>query len=156
MTAQSKTLIQTLRLSHCALDIERSHILPVLLQKGDQEIHGKIDICHKFILAHFNMANSHSKTENLKFNNRNTNQLYQISWPSEIVAALFLSLCRGSFSSNVAKKAKNKVIRMRRKRENPLYLKSRGMLSVALPKHVPTPFCLELYMYKKPHGRVPY
>ena len=32
-------LIQTLRLSHCALDIECSHILPVLLQKGHQEIH---------------------------------------------------------------------------------------------------------------------
>lgn len=88
-TAQSKTLIQTLRFSHCALDIERSHVLPVLLQKGDQEIDGKIDICHKFILAHFNMANGHSKTENLKFNNESTSLLYQISWPSQMVAAAF-------------------------------------------------------------------
>ena len=86
-TEQSKTLIQTLRLSHCTLDIERSHILPVLLQKGDQEIDSKIDIRHKFILAHFNMANGHSKTENLKFNNESTNLLYQISWPQEMVVS---------------------------------------------------------------------
>lgn len=66
-------LIQTLRLSHCALDIERSHILPVLLQKGHQEIDSKVDICHKFILAHLNMADSDSKTEHLKFNNQNIN-----------------------------------------------------------------------------------
>lgn len=90
-TAQSKTLIQTLRLSHRTLDIERSHVLPVLLQKGDQEIDGKIDICHKFFVAHINMANGHSKAENLKFNNESTNLLYKISWLPEIIG-LFHSL----------------------------------------------------------------
>lgn len=60
------SLIQTLRLSHCALDIERSHILPILLQQGHQEVDSKIDIRHKFILAHINMTNGHSKTEHLQ------------------------------------------------------------------------------------------
>ena len=118
-TAQSKTLIQALRLSHCTLDIERSYVLPVLLQKGDQEIDRKIDICDKFILAHINMANGHSKTENLKFNNESTNLLYQTSWPLEMVAALFLSLQSRALSSNVAEKTNNKAIRMCRKRGKP-------------------------------------
>ena len=116
---QNKALIQTLRLSHCTLDIECSHILPVLLQKGDQEIDSKIDICHKFILTHFNMANGHSKTENLKFNSENTNLLYQISWPPQMVVAVLFSLHTGSFSTNVAKKIENKVTSLHKTRYQP-------------------------------------
>ena len=53
-------------LSHCALDVESTYILPVLLQQGHQEVDSKIDICHKFIMGHLNMTNGHSKTQNLQ------------------------------------------------------------------------------------------
>lgn len=63
---QRANLIQTLWLSHGALEVESSYILPVLLQKRNQEVDSKVNICYKLILSHFNVANSHSKAQNLK------------------------------------------------------------------------------------------
>lgn len=63
---QTANLIQTLWLSHGALEVESSYILPVLLKKRNQEVDSKVNICYKLILSHFNVANSHSKAQNLK------------------------------------------------------------------------------------------
>merc|ERR1719219_539000 len=51
--------------SHCALDVESSHILPVLLQQRDEEVNGQSDILVKFFCRHLNMTNAHSKNQYL-------------------------------------------------------------------------------------------
>lgn len=54
-----------MRFSHCTLDMQRTNVLPVLLQQRNQEVNGKIKILNKLFVGHLNIAYSSSKTKNL-------------------------------------------------------------------------------------------
>jgi len=58
-------LVQSLNSSHGGLDVEALHVLPVLLQQRDQEVHGQVDILGKLFLSHLDMTNSNIEAENL-------------------------------------------------------------------------------------------
>lgn len=62
----TESLIEALWLSHGALDVERSDILPVLLQQRHQEIHRQVDVVDQLILGHLDVTNGNSQTQNLK------------------------------------------------------------------------------------------
>lgn len=61
----TEPLIETLRLSHGALDVEGSDILPVLLQQRHQEVNREMNVVDQLILSHPNMAHRHSQTQHL-------------------------------------------------------------------------------------------
>ena len=65
-SSQRADLIQTLWLAHSALNVKSSHILPVLLQEGNQKIDCKVNICNQLVVGHLNMTDSHSKAQNLR------------------------------------------------------------------------------------------
>lgn len=75
----TESLIEALWLSHGALDVERSDVLPVLLQQRHQEVHSQVDVVDQLFLSHPDVTNSHSQTQNLNMtemtiiNLRNTN-----------------------------------------------------------------------------------
>ena len=58
-------LIQSLRFSHGGFNMKTLDILPVLLEKGDQEVHGKSDVLHQLLLSHVQVAHSNTEAENL-------------------------------------------------------------------------------------------
>lgn len=62
----TESLIEALWLSHGALDVERSDILPVLLQQRHQEIHRQVDVVDQLILGHLDVTNGNSQTQNLR------------------------------------------------------------------------------------------
>ena len=41
------------------------HVLPVLLQQRDQEVHGEMDVLDELLLSHPDVADSHGEAENL-------------------------------------------------------------------------------------------
>ena len=57
--------VELVRLAHGALHIQRPHILPVLLEQGDQEVDGQVDVTDQLVLSHLDVANSHSQTQDL-------------------------------------------------------------------------------------------
>lgn len=63
--SDAESLIEALWLSHGALDVECSDILPVLLQQRHQEIHCQVDVVDQLILGHLDMTNGNSQTQNL-------------------------------------------------------------------------------------------
>ena len=71
-------LEETLGRSHGALDVQGADVLPVLLEQGDQEVNGQMDVLDEFILAHLNVANSDIQAQNLweKYENI-TQQFFQ-------------------------------------------------------------------------------
>ena len=40
-------------------------ILPVFLEKRDEEVHGESDILHELLLGHLDIADSHAQTQHL-------------------------------------------------------------------------------------------
>jgi len=58
-------LIQSLHSSHGGLDMKTLHVLPVLLQQRDQEVHCQMDVLSKLLLVHIDMANRNIETQNL-------------------------------------------------------------------------------------------
>lgn len=58
-------LVEALGFPHGALDVQSSHILPVLLQQGHQEVDGQVDVVDELILCHLHVTDSHSQTEHL-------------------------------------------------------------------------------------------
>merc|ERR1719312_699193 len=58
-------LVQSLNWTHSRLDVQRLHVLPMLLQQAHQEVHSRMNISHKLVLCHGHVANSHGETENL-------------------------------------------------------------------------------------------
>ena len=58
--------VQPLDLSHGGLDVETLHVLPVLLQQGDEEVHGEMDVLDKIVLSHTHVPNSNRQAEHLK------------------------------------------------------------------------------------------
>lgn len=71
----TKSLIEALWLSHGALDVESSDVLPVLLQQWHQEVHSQVDVVDQLFLSHLDMTNSHSQTQNLNM----TDDSYKLS-----------------------------------------------------------------------------
>jgi len=53
------TLIQTLAGTHGALDVERTDVLPVLLEQRDQKVDGQTDVGRQVVRLHGNVADSH-------------------------------------------------------------------------------------------------
>ena len=58
--------VKSLNRSHGGLDVQGPHVLPVLLQQGDEEVHCQMDILDKIILSHTHVANSNRQAEHLK------------------------------------------------------------------------------------------
>merc|ERR1719188_2431010 len=56
-------LVKSLDWTHGGLDVETLDILPVLLQQGNQEVHGQVDVLDKFFLGHSNVANSNTEAQ---------------------------------------------------------------------------------------------
>ena len=59
------TLVQHLDLSHGGLDVEALHVLPVLLQQRDEEVHGQVDVLDKLLLTHLHVAHGDAEAEKL-------------------------------------------------------------------------------------------
>ena len=57
--------IEALGRTHGGLDVERLDVLPVLLQKGDEEVHGKVNVLHELVLGHAHIAHRHRQAEHL-------------------------------------------------------------------------------------------
>ena len=58
--------VEPLHWAHGGLDVQRPHVLPVLLQQRDEEVHGEMDILDKIVLSHTHVANSNRQAEHLK------------------------------------------------------------------------------------------
>lgn len=57
--------VKSLNRSHGGLDVQGLHVLPVLLQQGDEEVHGEMDVLDELLLGHPDIANSHGEAEDL-------------------------------------------------------------------------------------------
>ena len=57
--------VEPLHRSHGGLDMQRPHILPMLLQQGHQEIHGEVNILHKVVLRHAHVADGDGQAKHL-------------------------------------------------------------------------------------------
>ena len=53
------------RRAHRRLDVQRLDVLPVLLQKRNQEVDRHLDVDEQLLLRHLNVANSNGQAENL-------------------------------------------------------------------------------------------
>lgn len=58
-------LEETLRLAHGRLHVERANVLPLLLEKRDEEVDGQHGVLHDLVLLHVDVANGNGETENL-------------------------------------------------------------------------------------------
>ena len=72
MVDHTSILIKPLGRSHCALDVERADVLPMLLEQRHQEVDGQMDVLNQLVLCHVHVANGDVKAQHLK-NNRNIN-----------------------------------------------------------------------------------
>ena len=52
ITLHIDILVEPLDGAHGGLDVETLHVLPVLLQQGDQEVHGEMDVLDELLLSH--------------------------------------------------------------------------------------------------------
>lgn len=59
------TLVQSVRLSHGALDVKAPNILPVLLEEGDQEVDSHLHIDEKLLLAEGHIADGNAQAQHL-------------------------------------------------------------------------------------------
>ena len=57
--------VKSLNRSHGGLDVQGLHVLPVLLQQGDEEVHGEMDVLDELLLSHPDIADGHGQTEDL-------------------------------------------------------------------------------------------
>ena len=59
------TLEQTYRLAHRRLDVQRLHVLPVLLEERDEEVDAQHDVSKHLILSHLDVADGDTQAEDL-------------------------------------------------------------------------------------------
>ena len=57
--------VEPLDRSHGGLDVQGLHVLPVLLQQGDEEVHGEMDVLDELLLSHPDIADRHGQAEDL-------------------------------------------------------------------------------------------
>ena len=55
-----------MRRSHGALNVERTDVLPMLLEQGDQEVDGQMDVLNQLVLSHVHVANGDVEAQHLK------------------------------------------------------------------------------------------
>lgn len=60
-----RSLIETLGRRHGGLDGQASHVLPSLLQEGDEVVDGQHDVTDELILGHTDVADGDTHAENL-------------------------------------------------------------------------------------------
>lgn len=84
-TSQNRTLAskleKTLRSSHGTLDVQRPHVLPVLLQQGYEEVHGQMDVVNELVFVHFDVTDSHVQAQDLKRKKNGSKQPYKFHNP---------------------------------------------------------------------------
>jgi len=61
----TSSLVQTLRLAHGRLEVERLDVLPVLLEKGDKEVDSQHDVGNELILSHVHVTDCNAQAQNL-------------------------------------------------------------------------------------------
>ena len=57
--------VQPLDLAHGGLNVKALHVLPVLLQQRDEEVHGQVDVLDELLLSHLHVAHGDAEAENL-------------------------------------------------------------------------------------------
>ena len=57
--------VEPLDRSHGGLDVQGLHVLPVLLQQRDEEVHGEMDVLDELLLRHPDIADRHGQAEDL-------------------------------------------------------------------------------------------
>lgn len=62
---KSHHLVEALGFSHGALDVEGTHVLPVLFEQWHQEVDGQVDVVHQLIFCHLDVSDGHGQTEHL-------------------------------------------------------------------------------------------
>lgn len=60
-------LVQTLWWSHGGLDVQRTDVLPVLLQKRDQEVDRQVDVLGELIGGHVDVTDGDGQAQDLKW-----------------------------------------------------------------------------------------
>ena len=58
-------LVQPLDRSHGGLDVQGLDILPMLLEQGDQEVHGQVNVLDQLFVGHVDIADGHRQTQDL-------------------------------------------------------------------------------------------
>ena len=61
----SGTLIDAEWLAHRGLDVQRAHVLPVLLQEGHEEVDGQDDVLEELVGSHLDVTEGDSEAEHL-------------------------------------------------------------------------------------------
>lgn len=61
----TSSLVQSLGWSHRRLDVQRTNVLPVLLQQRHQEIDGQMHVLDELVLGHANVADGNGQAQNL-------------------------------------------------------------------------------------------
>jgi hypothetical protein len=62
---RTKSLVDALNLAHSALDVERTNVLPALLQQGDQEVDGQVEVSLQLFRGHLNVTDGNTQAQNL-------------------------------------------------------------------------------------------
>lgn len=57
--------IQTLRRAHGRLNVQATHVLPVLFKQRHQKVDGHLRVDVNLTFTHFHVGNGHAKTEHL-------------------------------------------------------------------------------------------
>ena len=62
---QAERLVETVGRRHGSLDDKAAHVLPALLEQGDEVVDGKHDVGDELLLGHLDVADSDTHAENL-------------------------------------------------------------------------------------------
>ena len=59
-------LVQSDGWSHGGFDVEGPDVLPVLLEKWDEEVNGQVDVENQLVVTHGNVADGDVQTQDLE------------------------------------------------------------------------------------------
>ena len=62
----TSNLVKPLGWAHGALDVERTDVLPMLLEQRHQEVDGQMDVLNQLVLCHVHVPNSDVEAQHLK------------------------------------------------------------------------------------------
>ena len=65
-TVKSIELVNSLRGSHGALDVERADVLPILLEERHEEVDCENDVAAEVVLRHLHVTNTDGQTQHLQ------------------------------------------------------------------------------------------
>lgn len=52
-------------MSHAGLDVQRAHVLPVLLQQRHEEVDGQVNVLHQLVLVHVDVSDGDGEAQHL-------------------------------------------------------------------------------------------